>query len=532
MNRIFLLITLLCLNLATSAQTTAHYIDSLRKNHTDKTGYHRVEMPAVRFSTDFESGSLGRVECLYADSSKTEQNSVFLVESRSDPRNPFDSTYITSGRWFFFRMVGTQNRTMHLLFKNTDPEYPVFSYDGKRFKRFTQQECAKGRVRKTFDKDTVYVAYCIPYTNDRLMRRTSEWLADSYMNINVIGFSAQYRPIYLYTFRNPLIDETQKQQVYIHSRVHSSETPASFVLEGFIDALMENKELLRSVSFHIVPFANPDGVAGGYSRSNAAGVNLEGNFVNSTSPTQPETKVLLNTVERLYDKQPFDVMLDLHTQVAPKLMLWLHTAATSSEAYYRKEMEFFNAIARNNPLFCPADSIFAKLPTRSIERWAWDRGQGRTLAQTFEATYERLNTTPPTWVSEENMLLTGRRLFSALEQFLFAQSNAKRLMKAYPQTIVGYSNRELIIADGRQIAYNDTIFSVPYPKGALSTPPTTDPGRIHDETLLKILYGSTPQEVESLGGNHMVPQIGRSETQRYHTPQCSFGTTKGIGRTG
>lgn len=73
----------------------------------------------------------------------------------------------------------------------------------------------------------------------------------------------------------------------------------------------------------------------------------------------------------------------------------------------------------------------------------------------------------------------------------------KRLMKVYPQTIVGYANRELIIADGRHIAYNDTIFSVPYPKGALSAPPTTDPGRIRDETLLKALYGSTPQEVES-----------------------------------
>lgn len=497
MKRIFLLITILCLDLVVSAQTTDHYTDSIKKNHTDMVGYHRVEMPAVRFSSDFESGSLGMVECLYADSSKTEQNSVFLIESRSDPRNPFDSTYITSGRWFFFRMTGTQNRTIHLLLKNTDPQYPVFSYDGKRFERFAHQECDKGRVRKTFDKDTVYVAYCFPYTNDRLMRRTSEWLADSCLDVSVIGFSEQYRPIYLYTFGDPSIEEAQKRQVYIQSRVHSSETPASFVLEGFIDALMEHKELLRSVSFHIVPFANPDGVVGGYSRSNAIGVNLEGNFVNSTSPTQPETKALLSTIERLYDKQPLDVMLDLHAQVAPKLMLWLHTAATSSEVYYRKEMEFFNAVARNNPLFSPADSTFAKLPTRSIERWAWDRGQGRTLAQTFEATYERLNTTRPTWVSEENMLLTGRRLFSALEQFLCAPSSAKRLMEAYPQTIVGYSNGELIIADGRQIAFNDTIFSVPYPKGALSAPPTTDPGRVRDETLLKTLYGSTPQEVES-----------------------------------
>lgn len=125
-------------------------------------------------------------------------------------------------------------------------------------------------------------------------------------------------------------------------------------------------------------------------------------------------------------------MIDMHAQVTPKLMLWLHTAATSSEAYYRKEMEFFNAVARNNPLFCPSDSTFVKMPRSSIERWAWDRGQGRTLAQTFEATYERLNTTPPTWVNEENMLLTGRRLFSALEQFLFTPLNTKLLMKDCP----------------------------------------------------------------------------------------------------
>lgn len=70
-----------------------------------------------------------------------------------------------------------------------------------------------------------------------------------------------------------------KKIVFISSRVHPGETPASFVLNGFIKLLLDRKSqiasaLRRMYVFKIVPFLNPDGVCNGMYRSDTLGHNL------------------------------------------------------------------------------------------------------------------------------------------------------------------------------------------------------------------------------------------------------------------
>lgn len=72
----------------------------------------------------------------------------------------------------------------------------------------------------------------------------------------------------------------QKPVIIITARQHPGESPASFVLEGFIRALLNpgNSDrllgLLTICELHLVPMLNPDGVVVGNSRVSLAGVDL------------------------------------------------------------------------------------------------------------------------------------------------------------------------------------------------------------------------------------------------------------------
>jgi murein tripeptide amidase MpaA len=64
---------------------------------------------------------------------------------------------------------------------------------------------------------------------------------------------------------------TGKPTIFISSRVHPGETPASFVLDGIWSVLTDEKSeqgqvLREKFVFKVVPMLNPDGVYRGYFR--------------------------------------------------------------------------------------------------------------------------------------------------------------------------------------------------------------------------------------------------------------------------
>lgn len=88
-----------------------------------------------------------------------------------------------------------------------------------------------------------------------------------------------------HTFKN-------KKIVFISSRVHPGETPASFVLNGFLSVLLDRKSIVaitlrRMYVFKIIPFLNPDGVYNGLYRSDTRGHNLNRVYLTPNFETQP-----------------------------------------------------------------------------------------------------------------------------------------------------------------------------------------------------------------------------------------------------
>ncbi|XP_031780428.1 cytosolic carboxypeptidase-like protein 5 isoform X1 [Nasonia vitripennis] len=95
-----------------------------------------------------------------------------------------------------------------------------------------------------------------------------------------------------------------KKIIFISARVHPGETPSSFVLNGFLNLLLNREDqiaiaLRRLYVFKLIPMLNPDGVAQGYYRMDTRGVNLNRLYLNPSKTDHP-TIFAAKTLLRYY----------------------------------------------------------------------------------------------------------------------------------------------------------------------------------------------------------------------------------------
>ena len=382
----------------------------------------------VRFSTDFSSGALSRVELIDAQKMAVARGDTvwhlsYNVYSPMDPLNPIDTTLEPSGRWFYFRMEGVKNKHIYLNFFQTDPVRPMYSYDGKHFERLEAGSAERRKVSKRFTRDTVYLAYFTPYTYDFLQERIHDWQAGgNVLALDTIGYSVRGKPLQLLTITDPSVPEAQKLRIYIHGRIHTSETPGSWHLDGMIEALQANTPQAaayrRQMVFYVLPFTNPDGVIEGLSRSNVLGVNLEINYDRPDSLTMPEVRAIKAKLSELTAERPLDMVLNMHSQVASMLTYWVHTVKGTSALYFRQQLLLANLSMFQVPAFAKSNLSFADGGSRYVEGWLWNQVREQTIAITYETPYTYYALNPhEDWVSIENLREIGGQLMDAVGDY-------------------------------------------------------------------------------------------------------------------
>ena len=402
----------------------------------------------VKFDINFESGSLQKVELLDAALIKTSaRDSVWHLSynlySQPDPRNPVDTALAPSARWFYFRMVGLQGKQLYLNFFQTDPVRPMYSYDGVHFDRLAAHECiveprrqgqpGRRMVNVRFHRDTVYMAYFVPYTYTYLQQRFAAWKATgNVITLDTIGYSYRGLPLQLITITDPTVPDRDKKRIYIHGRTHTSETPSSWHLDGMIDAITANTPegaaYRRSMVFYILPFTTPDGVVEGRSRSGAHGINLEVNYDRPDSMTAPEVLAIKKSLERLTAERPLDMILNMHSQVESTATYWVHTAKSTSMPYFRDQILLSNLTMFQNPWFGKKDLSFSDVGARYVEGWAWNNFKERTMAITFETPYTYYQLQPDgDWVTIHNLRQMGEKLLFTVGEY-FALSTPNRFV--------------------------------------------------------------------------------------------------------
>eukprot|EP01065_Artemidia_motanka_P025184 TRINITY_DN300_c2_g2_i2.p1 TRINITY_DN300_c2_g2~~TRINITY_DN300_c2_g2_i2.p1 ORF type:complete len:439 (+),score=107.14 TRINITY_DN300_c2_g2_i2:124-1440(+) len=252
----------------------------------------------MRFDCSFESGNIGKVQAL---------NEVeYDISIRPDTNNPHYRV------WFYFSVSHTaraQKAIFHIV--NCSKTRSLFrlgmtplvrSTSRPRWERIPQKQCfyyKSPRFRKNYvfsftfhfdrEEDTYYFAYCYPYTYTYLQKflRHIEAQQFVFFDRTLLCRTVQHRRIDLVTITSPEKEAPngeRKKTIFITARVHSGETPASYVCHGLMSFLVSDCPQARALRsfcvFKIVPMLNPDGVFLGNYRCSSMGYDLNRHWLN------------------------------------------------------------------------------------------------------------------------------------------------------------------------------------------------------------------------------------------------------------
>ncbi len=132
-----------------------------------------------------------------------------------------------------------------------------------------------------------------PYTYDQLMQTLGQLDRNDRVWVGAIGKTTEGRTIPLVAIHHPQTTFGQTARFFIIARQHGTEVAGTEAMMALVWHLAQSNspadvELLRRLTFAIVPMANPDGAAAGQ-RGNAAGMDLNRDWA---SVSQPETRAI------------------------------------------------------------------------------------------------------------------------------------------------------------------------------------------------------------------------------------------------
>ena len=223
-------------------------------------------------------------------------------------------------QWFYFRVQGAKATPLTMNFKNAgQAAYPdgwkdyqaVASYDRTSWFRVpTSFDGQVMTIEHTPEFDSVYYAYFEPYSWERHLALLDSAQLSPHVRMEDLGSTLDGHDMNLLVIGEPA---EGKKKVWVIARQHPGETMAEWFVEGMLDALLDDanphgRQLLKESVFYVVPNMNPDGSVRGNLRTNAAGANLNREWMNPTMERSPEVFLVLNKMKQT----GCDLFLDIH----------------------------------------------------------------------------------------------------------------------------------------------------------------------------------------------------------------------------
>lgn len=259
---------------------------------------------SITITSAFESGN---IRVLRAD-----EPGDIRLEIKSDGKADFF-------QWFYYRVEGPEGLRV-MTFENAAKAsyvdgwkdyHACASYDLEEWFRVpSRYENGKLVVEHEAKGPVCYYAYFAPYTADDAMRFTAKMAQKKSVAWLPLGYSVNGRPIDCLRFGEPA---EAKKKIWVIARQHPGESMGSFFAEGFCETLADEdhnmaQQLLHHATVYVVPIMNPDGVARGHLRTNAAGTDLNRAWESPSKEASPEVLCVLNKMDEI----GCDMFLDAH----------------------------------------------------------------------------------------------------------------------------------------------------------------------------------------------------------------------------
>ena len=198
-------------------------------------------------------------------------------------------------QWFHFRVDGAEMGATLTVLNAGQTSYPA-GWNGYRAVASTDRLHWR-RIPTQFDGQVMtivvppataptYVAYFEPYSRERHLGLLADCVSRG-ASLRKLGSSVQGRDL------DALIVGRGVLPVWVIARQHPGETMAEWFVDGMLGRLLDPAdevagELHRMATFYIVPNMNPDGSILGNLRTNAAGANLNREWLEPSSERSPE----------------------------------------------------------------------------------------------------------------------------------------------------------------------------------------------------------------------------------------------------
>jgi hypothetical protein len=237
-----------------------------------------------------------------------------------------------NGHWHF-RVEAPKGSDLMLVLHNFENIYngrkgcPVskktmchVSKDGSHWKLIptelaqTESGAATLRIPLHMEADSLYLARAEPYDLEDLDRFLRSIRSHRDVLIETIGKTVEGRTLEMISIGDP----GAPRSVLLRARAHPWEPGGNWVVEGLIRRLLEDDDLgtrcRKAYRVHLLPMANKDGVARGWTRFNLRGMDLNRKWDAPADPDlSPENAALERWIERaIRDGRRPDLAIDFH----------------------------------------------------------------------------------------------------------------------------------------------------------------------------------------------------------------------------
>jgi murein tripeptide amidase MpaA len=258
---------------------------------------------AIAISSAFDSGA---IECVAVKGTEIE------LRVRRDVTG--DGTPGEFLQWFHFRVSGAEQTGARLTISNAhETTYPngwhdyraVASWDRRNWQRIaTGYDGRALTIELPGAPAPSYIAYFEPYSSERHLALLADSCSRGARLVR-LGASVQQRDL------DKLV-VGEGRPVWFIARQHPGETMAEWFIEGLLHRLLDDadpvaREVRRRATLHIVPNMNPDGAALGNLRTNAAGANLNREWLEPSAERSPEVKAVRDAIHATGCAAFFDI---------------------------------------------------------------------------------------------------------------------------------------------------------------------------------------------------------------------------------